>query len=374
MKVPFIDLKRVASSISETVRARWEGILENTEFVGGPSVAQLEKRLCEDLGVANTICCANGTDALLVALQAMGVSRGDIVAMPNLTFWATYEAAAQLGAVPLLLDVDANLQMDFKGFKAAHRAHGFRFAVVVHLMGWATPRLAELREYCSSNGIELLEDGAQAYGVRLGDQSVFKGARASTLSFYPAKVFGGCMDGGAVFTDDADLADRVRRLCNHGRSAHYGYSDTGWNSRMGGLQAAWLLELHNRMPAILDERRATEAAYAERLAHIADRILVHLPPAGIVGNGYLSVCEVLVSDPDALAAELRTLGIGTGRVYPQPLHVQPPAVNALVFGDQVNSTRFCTRVINLPIFAGMTDEELSYVVSMVEKTLKEAQA
>lgn len=376
MKVPFVDLKRISALIREPALAAWEHALNHTEFVGGPTVSALEKTLGSRLGAQHVITCSSGTDALYIALQALGVGPGKKVALPNLTFWATYEAVAQLGATAVLIDIDpAHLQLDFAEFKRAFETVRFDAAILVHLMGWATPQLAELRQFCRENGIALLEDGAQSYGVTVGGRSVYEGAQVSTLSFYPAKVVGGCMDGGAILTDDAQLAELIRKLCNHGRATHYTYSHIGWNSRMGGISAGWLAELLRHDQAILDSRRELEVNYRQFFTQeLSDYVTPYGPPEGVQGNGYLSVCTLKNNRPGALeavTAALTAAGISVGRVYPETLDMQPPAAGALRFSALEKGRAFCQSVLNLPLFYGMTAAELVRAQQGFAQSLRE---
>jgi dTDP-4-amino-4,6-dideoxygalactose transaminase len=294
------------------------------------------------------------------------------VALPNLTFWATYEAIAQLGATPVLIDVDPDdLQLDLAELARAFESHRFAAAILVHLMGWASPRLAEIRQFCSDRGIELLEDGAQSYGVEVDGRSVYAGARVSTLSFYPAKVIGGCMDGGAVLTDDEALAGLVRRLCNHGRSTHFSYSHVGWSSRSGALQASWLLAMLRHADRLLADRRAWEARYRTALEPLRALARPHAPAPGVTGNGYLSVFALERHAHERIAGRLGAERISVGRVYPDPLSEQAPAQEALRVSELSASRAFCRRVINLPLFFGMTGEEHAHVCRAFARALRE---
>ncbi|MBI4706165.1 MAG: aminotransferase class I/II-fold pyridoxal phosphate-dependent enzyme [Deltaproteobacteria bacterium] len=371
MKVPFIDLKPVATLAGAPALAAWERAVQGTEFVGGPSVAALETELGRRLGARHVVACSSGTDALVVGLQALGIGPGSKVALPNLTFWATYEAVAQLGATPVLVDADAeDLQMDYGDFCRAFERFRFDAAILVHLMGWASPRLGEFRRFCAQAGVALLEDGAQSFGVEVDGESVYQGARMSTLSFYPAKVLGGCMDGGAILTDDVALGELARTLCNHGRAAHYAHARVGWNSRMGGLQAAWLLEMLRHMDQVLVRRRELERAHRERLADLAGLVQTFAPPAGVVGNGYLCVCTLRRHEPAPLAAKLGAAGVGVGRVYPETVAEQPPAREALRQGELARSRRFCAKVMNLPLYFGMGAAELDHVHQQLGAVLR----
>jgi dTDP-4-amino-4,6-dideoxygalactose transaminase len=357
MPVPFIDLSRLVKELAPSVREDWTDVLAKCEFVGGTRVTQLEKTLAGVLGAEHVIACANGTDAILIALQASGLRPGDKVALPNLTFWATYEAVAQLGCVPVLVDIDPDdLQMSLDDLRSAHEKHGLRGVVLVHLFGWASARLEEFRVFCKDRKLVLVEDAAQAIGVEAHGTPVLSKAPVATLSFYPAKVIGGAMDGGAIVTSDGDLAARMRSLCNHGRSQHYSYAHVGWNSRMGGVQAAFLLRTMARYKDILDGRRKAVGRYEELVREPGIR--VYGPPEGIVGNGYLFVATSdRKSGPD-LAAALTARGIGNARTYPETIDEQPPARGAIRASLLERSRAFCKRVINLPLFWGITEDEI----------------
>jgi dTDP-4-amino-4,6-dideoxygalactose transaminase len=372
VNVPFVDLKRVAALVRDPVVKRWDRLVADTEFVGGATVAALEHRLAEALGARHAITCSSGTDALYIALQALGIGPGQKVAVPNLTFWAPYEAIVQLGATPVLVEVDpADLQMDFEELCRGYDQIGFDAVILVHLMGWASARVGEFRRFCHAQGIPLLEDGAQSWGVQVAGKSVYAGACVSTLSFYPAKVVGGCMDGGAMLTDDAELAALIRRLCNHGRATHYSYAHVGWNSRMGAVQAAWLLAVLDHADAILRQRRALEASYHELFQELSDVVTGYSAPPGVIGNGYLSVCTLKRHDVATVAARLAAEGIGTGRVYPATLDAQPPAATALRTGDLAHGHAFCANVLNVPLFYGITEEEMNHVQTTLRSVLQE---
>lgn len=360
MPVPFIDLSRLVARVREDVLPAWAECLDRCEFVGGPRVGALEKKLASALGTPRVVSCANGTDALLIGLQALGVKAGSKVALPNLTFWATFEAIAQLGATPVLVDVDPDdLQVSLAELRSAHEKHRFDAAVLVHLFGWTSARLAEIRAFCKERAIALLEDGAQCFGVEVGGAPVLAEADVATLSFYPAKVIGGAMDGGAITLQTEAQEALVRSLCNHGRSDHYSYAHVGWNSRMGGIQAAFIARVLDEVPEILASRRAAAQFYRERLQAGSPRVKVYGPPAGVVENGYLNVVTVEGKTGAELAAALKAAGVGAARTYPETMDVQPPVkdAGAIVHGDLAVSKRFCASVVNLPLFYGIRDDE-----------------
>lgn len=359
MPVPFIDLSRLVARVREDVLPAWTECLDKTEFVGGPRVTGLEKKLAHALGAPRVVACANGTDALVVGLQALGVKRGTKVALPNLTFWATFEAIAQLGAIPVLVDIDPDdLQVSFEELRKAHDEHRFDAAILVHLFGWTSARLGEIRSFCSNRGVALLEDGAQCFGVEAFGEPLLAKAEIATLSFYPAKVVGGAMDGGALTMQSEKHEAYLRSICNHGRSDHYSYAHIGWNSRMGGLQAAFIARMLDEVPAILASRRQAAAFYRDRLSSVKG-VRVYGPPSGVVENGYLSVITVEGKAGSELVATLKNAGIGAARTYPETMDVQPPVVEvgAIRVGDCPVSKRFAEAVVNLPLFYGIREDE-----------------
>ena len=358
MRVPFIDLKRSVEPIRAQILADWTACLDNNEFVGGPSVQKLEQELGRVLEAEHAVTCANGTDALIIGLQALGVKPGMRVAVPNMTFWAPFEAIVQLGAEPVLVDINPDdLQMDLNEFKRGHQQFRFGAAILVHLLGWTSAVLAEFRSFCQAEGIRLLEDGAQSFGVRSAGESVYTGAEVSTISFYPAKVLGAAGDAGAIFTPDPVLAEKIRALCNHGRAGHYTYDYIGWNSRMGGIQASFLLRMLGQIEGMLGSRRRAQIYYNEFFAAYPQHGRVYQAPPHVTGNGYLSVIQSHKVSGDDLAAKLRDAGIGCARTYPQTLDEQGPAKACLRTSDLIHSQKFSRMVINLPLFAGITQAE-----------------
>ncbi len=371
MPVPFIDLTRLISRVQADVLPAWKECLEKCELVGGPRVGALEKKLAGVLGVPRVVSCANGTDALIVGLQALGVKRGMKVALPNLTFWATFEAVAALGAIPVLVDVDPDdLQLSFDELRKAHDAHRFEAAMLVHLYGWTSARLRDIRAFCKERSIALLEDGAQCFGVQAFGAPVLAEATVATLSFYPAKVVGGAMDGGAVTMQSAEHEALLRSLCNHGRSDHYSYAHVGWNSRMGGLNAAFLSRVLDELPEILASRSKAAAFYRSALADVKG-VRVYGPPNGVVENGYLNVLTVDGKSGQAIVDGLKAAGIGAARTYPEPMDAQPPAkaAGAIAFGSLAVSRAICRSVVNLPLFYGITNEECTASVNALRSVI-----
>ena len=370
MQVPFIDLKRYEPGFHARLTEKIRVITAEALFIGGEEVSELEQRLRDTISVRHVITCANGTDALQLSLRALGVGNGDVVLVPNVTFWATFEAVVNVGANPVTLDADlSDGGIALAALEEAIAVTRPKAAIIAHLYGWGSARLAEIRALCRDKNVLLLEDGAQCYGTIFQGQSIYKGALISTTSFYPAKVLGGAGDGGAVFTDDAELADRVRRLGNHGRTAHYGYGHVGWNSRLDTLQAAFLNLCLDYMDARIASRRKAAAYYQQALPKLGVEILT--PPKAFEENGYCNVC--LVHDPVkkvTLQAKLNAEGIGYGNIYPGVMSKQLGAaqVHKGHFGG-THGESLCASVLNLPLFPYMTQPELDRVIEVVHQAL-----
>jgi dTDP-4-amino-4,6-dideoxygalactose transaminase len=370
MAVPFIDLKRFEPGFLEAWFAKVRSMSANSHFIGGQEVTQLESALKSVAQVEHVVSCANGTDALQLALRAMCVGRGDCVLVPDLTFWATYEAVINVGADPVTVDVDpTDGGISIDALRQALAEFRPKAAIVVHLYGWGSTRLNEIRAVCREAGVMLVEDGAQCFGVEYQSRSIYAEARIATTSFYPAKVLGAAGDGGAVFTSDVELADRVRRLSNHGRTTHYGYSDVGWNSRLDALQAAYLnLSLPHFETRMASRREAAD--YYRRMLS-PDAVKVMKVPVGYLENGYCNVC--IVSDPKRkarLQAVLKESGIGFGNIYPEPISVQKgalPYTRGVVGGK--GAAILSAAVVNLPMFPYIKKEELEQVVSAVNSCI-----
>jgi UDP-2-acetamido-2-deoxy-ribo-hexuluronate aminotransferase len=370
MKVPFIDITRYEAGFQKNWLSKVTIMSASSQFIGGTEVTALEERLKSLLEVRYAVGCANGTDAIQLGLRALGVSAGDVVLVPNSTFWATFEAVVNVGASPVTVDVDlSDGGVDFNAFERALTEVKPKAAIIVHLYGWGPGRLADLRALCAKHCVPLLEDGAQSFGTKYQGESIFKHAQIATTSFYPAKVLGAAGDGGAVFTGDAELADTVRRLGNHGRTAHYGYGDVGWNSRLDSLQAAFLNLSLDHIDARIASRRESVAYYRKHLP--ARHIQLMTAPAGYDENGYCNVCLV----PDAeikarLEARLKAEGIGFGNIYPSVMSSQPGAAGYLKghYGGQVGE-QLCASVLNLPLFPYMTETELQRVVEVVGEVM-----
>ena len=372
MAVPFIDLKRFEEGLLERWNEKVSQLSATASFIGGAEVEQLEETLSGLTKTKHCISCANGTDAIQLALRALDVGRDDLVIVPNMTFWATFEAIVNVGATPITVDIElSDGGIDFDALEEAIKKYRPKAAVIAHLYGWGSSNLQKIRDYCSANNVFLIEDGAQCFGTMYKSESIYKGALISTTSFYPAKVLGAAGDGGAVFTSDDLLAQRARQLANHGRTSHYGYGLVGWNSRLDSLHAAYLNLAIEYLPSRIQSRLDAVQFYKQHLTGIGIKQMD--APKDYIENGY---CHVgLITNPglkDAVETSLKINNIGFGNIYPSPMSEQECSkryMHAHVGGDKAQ--QICNSVINLPVFPYISRSELYEVVELINSVCKE---
>jgi UDP-2-acetamido-2-deoxy-ribo-hexuluronate aminotransferase len=365
-KVPFIDLLRLEPGFSEEVETKVVKALREGHFVMGPEVSEFEGLLKTYTGAQSIAPCANGTDALQLALRAAGVRAGDKVLLPDMTFWASFEAIVNVGAKPVPVDVELEtLHLSLASIEDAIERFKPRALMIVHLYGWAMPDTKRVRELCLKKGILLIEDAAQAIGTRLDGASLIGGAPVATTSFYPAKVLGASGDAGAVFSLDPAIAALALKMANHGRLSHYEHGWIGWNSRVGVYESIYLSAGLKHLDARIASRRRVLNAYRSELRGIPLRLLG--PVAGVEENGYLSVGVAETPElREKLRAHLTAEGIGSGVVYPGAMTRQPGARGFFAESiDHGHADLVARTVLNLPCFAYMSDAEISRVIDCV---------
>jgi len=355
VSVPLIDVKAQYAPLLPRVRAAIDAVLESGTFILGPNVAAFEEEAARYLGVPATIGVANGTDALVLALDAMDVGVGDEVVCPSFTFYATAEAIARRGATPVFADIDAaTLNLDPEDVAARVTART-RAIVPVHLFGRPAP-LAELAQL----GVPLLEDAAQAFG----SPAVARTGVASTFSFFPTKNLFGLGDGGLVAVTDEDLGERIRMLRFHGSKAKKTFECVGYNSRLDEIQAAVLRVFLEQLDEWTRLRREAAARYAE----LGLGELVELPEDEPGHVYHLFVCRS--PERERIRHALSEAGIGNAQYYLPPLHLQP----ALAYlghgpGDLPETERASAENFSIPLWAGITAEVQERVVDAVRVAL-----
>ena len=365
MKVPFIDILRYENGFYEKMTSATADLLKNGHFVGGPIVAQFEKNLNTYTQAKYSLGCANGTDAIQVALRAAGVDKNDKVMIPDMTFWATFEAVVNVGAIPYTLDVSREtLHLTLAAVKEGVEKFNPKALILVHLYGWACPETLEIRQYCKEKNVLVIEDCAQAVGTKINNESIIATAEVATTSFYPAKVLGASGDAGGIFAKTEEVINTSKILLNHGRTGHYEHGLIGWNSRLGAYEATFLDLALPHLDAKLESRRTVCEYYRKNIKNPALKFIA--PANNVWENGYLSVAVVDPAVRPAFIEYLKAHNIGYGTVYPGAMSEQPGAKAHL--GGKISHGHadwISKAVINLPCFAYMTKEEMDYVVNTV---------
>jgi dTDP-4-amino-4,6-dideoxygalactose transaminase len=351
MKVPLVDLEREVRALRPALDAAVARVLDSARFIGGPELVAFEHELAPVGGAGRAIGVSSGTDALLVALMALGVGAGDEVVTTPLTFFATAGAVARLGARPVFADVDPDsLNLD-PAAAAAAVGPRTRAVIPVHLFGRPAP-------LPSVGDVPLLEDAAQSLGA-----APVRGA-AAAVSFFPTKNLGAAGDGGAVLTSDDALADRIALLRTHGASPKYHHATVGGNFRLDALQAAIL---RVKLPHLSDwnqARRANADRYRALLA--AAGVPPELRPPADVPDHIYNQFVVRAPRRDALRAHLAAAGVATEVYYPVPLHLQACFADlGYRPGAMPVAEAAAAEVLALPIFPSLTADEQAYVVDTI---------
>jgi dTDP-4-amino-4,6-dideoxygalactose transaminase len=296
-------------------------VLDSGRFILGPEVEAFERELAAYVGVPYAIGVGNGTDALVIALRALGIGPGDDVVVPSFTFYATAEVVPHVGARPVFCDIDPETFCMTAETVARALTPATKAVIAVHLFGTPAP-LVELSALTRSRGIKLIEDAAQAAGAELDGARIGALGDAATLSFFPSKNLPCLGDGGAILTPDAEVAERARLLRLHGSVNKEVYEDVGYNSRLDAVQAAVLRVLLPRLDGWNERRRALASAYVA--AGLDDLVRTPKAPPGAKPVHHLYV--VRSERRDAFARQLAQAGIESRALYEVPIHRQPAMV------------------------------------------------
>jgi len=355
-RIPLFNPAAQYGPLLPDLRARFAEVLEDGAFILGPNVRAFEEEAAVYLGVPQTIGVANGTDALVLALDAMEIGRGDEVICPSFTFYATAEAIARIGATPVFADIDrATLNLDAADVRE-RITERTKAIMPVHLFG----RPAALGELAAL-GLPVVEDAAQAFGA----PGIATTGVVSTFSFYPTKNLGGIGDGGLVAVTDEALGERIRLLRFHGSRDKVDFELIGYNSRLDELQAAALRLFLPHVDEWNRERREAVARYAE--LGLGD--VVELPEED-PGHVY-HLFVVRSADRDRLTSSLADAGVGHAAYYTTPLHLQP-VFRSLGYaeGSLPETGRASRETLALPLWVGMDEEIQAQVVSTLRNSAK----
>jgi len=380
-KIQMVDLQTQYQKIKNEVDRSVISIMENATFINGPIVNTFQKNLEEFLNVKHVIPCANGTDALQIAMMSLGLKPGDEVITSNFTFAATVEVIALLNLKPVLIDVDlGTFNIDCEKLEKAIGPNT-KAIVPVHLFGQPAD-MERIMQIAKEHNLYVIEDNAQAIGAEYQFKSGIKQKAGTigdigTTSFFPSKNLGCFGDGGALFTNDDDLAFKIRGIVNHGMYKRYHHDVVGVNSRLDSVQAAVLNAKLPHLNSYNKSRQDSARKYSEALKNCNE---IMTP---ILSNGCIEICgscdchvfhqytiRILSNRRDDLANYLSDQKIPFGIYYPIPLHKQK-AYKSKSYSDDdfVNTNTLCDQVISLPMHSELTDEQIDFITDKVIKFL-----
>lgn len=359
MRVPFLDLKAQYESIRNEIAVALQQVLDNTAFAGGPFVEKFEKDFASFCKCEFAMGVGSGTTALWLALSGLGIGQGDeVITTPN-TFIATAEAISFCGAKPAFVDVEEqtyNMNLDLLEDAITPKTKAI---IPVHLYGQMVD-MDRIMQIARAHGLFVVEDACQAHGAEYNGQRAGSIGDAGCFSFYPGKNLGAYGEAGAVVTNDAELAEKIRVLRDHGQARKYFHSMIGWNARMDGFQGAVLSVKLKHLPAWNDARKRNARLYDELLADADDVITpVEVDRAGHVYHVY----AIRTKDRDALINYLTEKNVYCGIHYPIPIHLQ----NAYSFlgkgkGSFPVAEKCAEQLVSLPMFPELSEEQIEYVV------------
>lgn len=366
--VPLFDLTRQYQLLKPELEPVVLAQLESGGYVLGSVVEEFEAMCAREVGVAHTVGVANGTDALQIALRALGLQAGDEVITTPFSFYSAAEVVADLGAVPVFVDIQPDtFNIDPQAVEAAITPRT-RALIPVHIFGLPA-NMEALRAIARQHDLFIVEDCAQAWGATSGGQSVGSLGEAGTFSFFPTKNLGACGEGGLISTNDAGVAEKCRQLRVHGQSRRYFYDEIGYNSRLHTLQAAILRVKLPHAREWNTSRRRHAAHYTQLLARTPFQTPFETPDACHVYHQYT------LRVPAEVGRErvMKTLGereIGHAIYYPHPLHLQP-VFSGLGYkvGSLPHAERACEEVLSLPIFPELRPDEVELVASALKSIL-----
>ena len=369
--IPLADLEAQHAQLRPEIQAAIDRIFASSDFVQGQEVRHFEGEFAAYCGASQAVACGNGTDALELALWALGVGPGDEVITVSHTFAATAEAIARCGALPRFVDVDPeSLLMDVTRLEAAI-TNRTRAIIPVHLYGSCVDMRAVMA-IARRHGLKVIEDAAQAQGALSRGVKAGASADAGCFSFYPGKNLGACGDAGAVITSDPDLAGRMRQMRDHGRVGKYEHAFVGRNSRMDSLQGAVLRIKLRQLDRWNARRREIAGMYRALLAGLEDVTPVSVPPSS---QPVYHQFVIRTQDRDALRQTLEARGIQTGIHYPIPLHRQP-AFAAYVSRADAQALRetdaAAASILSLPVYPELRDRDVEYVGDAIAQSFERA--
>jgi dTDP-4-amino-4,6-dideoxygalactose transaminase len=365
MDIPLVDINAQYQVIGTEIDAAFREVMATSKFILGEKVAEFETMFAEAIGAEYVIGVASGTAALNLAVEATAVGPGDeVITVPN-TWISTAFAATARGAKVVLVDIDKDtLQMDPAKLEAALTSRT-KAVIPVHMYGHPAPMTA-IEEICRRRGVSIIEDVAQAPMARVDGRMTGSFGDVACFSFYPGKNLGCLGDGGAIATNDADIAARVKSLRNYGQSAPHRHEEVGYNARLDALQAA---VLSVKLPYLAGWNRARRACAGQYLEALKDLpVWILQPAAGVESAAHLF--PIQLDNRDACLTYLRDNGIMSQIHYPTPIHLQPCYEDlGYGIGDFPNAESYSERTLSLPLYPELTNGQIRRVVDTLKNFL-----
>ena len=364
MKVPFVDLRSLHDAINDELREVFDRVLNSSAFVLGPEVLRFEQEFAAYVGTSHCVAVNTGTAALHLALAALNIGTGDeVITVPH-TFIATAEAISAVGARPVFVDIDPmSFTMD-PNLLEAEITSRTRAIIPVDLYGQVAD-MDSIQKIADRHGIPVIEDACQAHGAEYKGRKAGSFGVAGCFSFYPGKNLGACGEGGAVTTNDAELAQRIRLWRDHGSSKRYEHVFPGLNMRMEGIQGGILSVKLKYLDRWNDQRRLAAAQYDTALRGTEVEVPIEMPYNRHVYHLYV----IQSNKRDLLREQLSEAGIESGLHYPTPLHLQE-AYRFLSYkaGDFPVTERVKDRILSLPMYPGLHSEAIGRVISELKES------
>lgn len=366
--IPPLDLVGQFKSIADEVNAAVAAVLASAQYINGPIVQSFEQQFAQYIGTTECVSCNSGTDALFLALRALGIKSGDEVITTPFSFFATAEVISAVGATPVFVDIEPEtLNLDLNQIEAAMTPRT-KAIMPVHLFGQPVD-MTRLMAIAQSYSLFVIEDCAQAAGAEWNGQKVGSIGHMGCYSFYPTKNLGACGDGGAVTTSDPQLAQKIRSLRTHGERERYIHEDIGLTSRLDAVQAA-ILQIKLRY---LDQWNAQRQSLADRYTELFDRIAGITAPRSIPGGKSVwHQYTIRLQNRDVVRSQLQQQGVNTMLYYPIPLHRQPVYAKDYAQVQLPIAEQMAREVLSLPMFPELSIEQQDRVVYALKDSLMAA--
>lgn len=374
MNIPFMNLYDGISPIYDEIMTKIEKLVKSTSFIGGQEINSFEKEFAKFCGVNYSVGCANGTDAIILALKVLGVGGGDTVLVPANTFIATSEAVTFVGATVDFIDIDdTNWTMDPKklnDYLNSNKGSNVKAIIPVHLYG-KMANMQEIMKIAQKYNVRVIEDSAQAHGAALERRGPGSWGDIATFSFYPGKNLGAFGDAGAIVTNNVEIYEKSKAYVNHGRypGQKYEHSFEGANLRIDTLQAAILRIKLNHLREVTDKRVMLANRYTDALGQLKQ---INVPSIETTGSNVFHLYVIHLNNRDEIQQKMKEKGISTGIHYPIPLHLQTAYdYKGYKVGDFPNSEYNSKNCLSLPLWPEMSLDQQDYVIDSLRNCIQQ---